>query len=201
MSIRLDQEVKDMAVHHHTSSYNHPATSCNHPPTSNRLKEFRDKQAIPALKSCVLAGALSSFVPNSSERRLLMESVGETCEQQGQLEQARELYLAAPNPCAALRIMNRQFSDLIPFAVTGASARKASIMWGVVLHTLLCFSGVVVCCTNRWHCNSLWTLQMPLFAYPVLLSCLCSTLHMSSFVSSDMAHGSTTDTAGSTTTS
>ena len=53
-----------------------------------------------------------------------MEAVGEACEQQGQLEQARELYLAAPNPCAALRIMNRQLSDLTPSALTEASARK-----------------------------------------------------------------------------
>lgn len=65
-------------------------------------------------------------MPDSRERRLLMEAVGETCEQQGQLEQARELYLAAPNPCAALRIMNRQLSDLLPSAVTDAPARATS---------------------------------------------------------------------------
>lgn len=69
------------------------------------------------------AGALSSFVPDSRERRGLMEAVGETCEQQGQFEQARELYLAAPNPCAALRIMNRQLSDLISSALTDTPAR------------------------------------------------------------------------------
>lgn len=76
------------------------------------------------LTTSLAAGALSSFVPDSRERRGLMESVGEACEQQGQLEQARELYLAAPSPCPALRIMNRQLSDLIPSALTQPSARK-----------------------------------------------------------------------------
>lgn len=51
-----------------------------------------------------------------------MEAVGDACEQQGQLETARELYLAAPNPCAALRIMNRQLSDLIKPAITDEAA-------------------------------------------------------------------------------
>ena len=68
------------------------------------------------------AGALSSFVPDASERQRMMEAVGEACEQQGQLETARELYLAAPNPCAALRIMNRQLSDLIKPAITDEAA-------------------------------------------------------------------------------
>ena len=51
-----------------------------------------------------------------------MEAVGDACEQQGQLETARELYLAAPNPCAALRIMNRQLSDLIKPAMLANEA-------------------------------------------------------------------------------
>ena len=51
-----------------------------------------------------------------------MEAVGDACEQQGQLETARELYLAAPNPCAALRIMNRQLSDLIKPAIADEAA-------------------------------------------------------------------------------
>lgn len=52
----------------------------------------------------------------------MMEAVGDACEQQGQLETARELYLAAPNPCAALRIMNRQLSDLIKPAIADEAA-------------------------------------------------------------------------------
>ena len=71
-------------------------------------------------------GALSSFIPDASERQRLMEAVGDACEQQGQLETARELYLAAPNPCAALRIMNRQLSDLIKPAITDEAAGDAS---------------------------------------------------------------------------
>ncbi|KAL3150654.1 hypothetical protein ABBQ32_000453 [Trebouxia sp. C0010 RCD-2024] len=67
-------------------------------------------------------GALSSFIPDASERQRMMEAVGDACEQQGQLETARELYLAAPNPCAALRIMNRQLSDLIKPAIADEAA-------------------------------------------------------------------------------
>lgn len=68
------------------------------------------------------AGALSSFILDASERQQMMEAVGDACEQQGQLETARELYLAAPNPCAALRIMNRQLSDLIKPAIADEAA-------------------------------------------------------------------------------
>lgn len=68
------------------------------------------------------AGALSSFILDASERQRMMEAVGDACEQQGQLETARELYLAAPNPCAALRIMNRQLSDLIKPAIADEAA-------------------------------------------------------------------------------
>ena len=53
-----------------------------------------------------------------------MEAVGDACEQEGQMEAAREVYLAAPNPCAALRILNRQLSDLIPSSITDQTARK-----------------------------------------------------------------------------
>ena len=70
------------------------------------------------------AGALSSFIPEGRERRQVMEAVGDACEQQGQMEAARELYLAAPNPCAALRIINRQLSDLIKPAITDQAASK-----------------------------------------------------------------------------
>ena len=72
----------------------------------------------------VSAGALSSFIPDGRERRQVMEAVGDACEQQGQMEAARELYLAAPNPCAALRIINRQLSDLIKPAITDQAASK-----------------------------------------------------------------------------
>ncbi len=70
------------------------------------------------------AGALSSFIPEGRERRQVMEAVGDACEQQGQMEAARELYLAAPNPCAALRIINRQLSDLTKPAITDQAASK-----------------------------------------------------------------------------
>lgn len=89
--------------------------------------------AIAALTGCqvqhndeysVSVGALSSFIPEGRERRQVMEAVGDACEQQGQMEAARELYLAAPNPCAALRIINRQLSDLIKPAITDQAASK-----------------------------------------------------------------------------
>lgn len=70
------------------------------------------------------SGALSSFIPEGRERRQVMEAVGDACEQQGQMEAARELYLAAPNPCAALRIINRQLSDLIKPAITDQAAKE-----------------------------------------------------------------------------
>ena len=88
------------------------------------------------------AGALSSFVPDASERQRMMEAVGEACEQQGQLETARELYLAAPNPCAALRIMNRQLSDLTKPAITDEGAGMlpphcaCNTMYAVCVQTL-----------------------------------------------------------------
>lgn len=116
------------------------------------------------------AGALSSFVPDSRERRGLMEAVGETCEQQGQFEQARELYLAAPNPCAALRIMNRQLSDLIPSALTDTPAREFPAALATLFNLLssychgldrgdvlplaasilACSSSSIFCCHNVW---------------------------------------------------
>lgn len=58
-----------------------------------------------------------------------MEAVGDACEQEGQLEAARELYLAAPNPCAALRILNRQLSDLIKPAISDQAASTTSLPW------------------------------------------------------------------------
>ena len=57
-----------------------------------------------------------------------MEAVGDACEQQGQMEAARELYLAAPNSCAALRIINRQLSDLIRPAITDQAASTPPCM-------------------------------------------------------------------------
>lgn len=70
------------------------------------------------------SGALGSFVPDREERRQLMEAVGDACEQEGQMEAARELYLNAPNPCAALRIFNRHISDLIPASITDPASRE-----------------------------------------------------------------------------
>lgn len=58
-----------------------------------------------------------------------MEAVGDACEQEGQLEAAREVYLAAPNPCAALRIINRQLSDLIKPAISDQAASTISLSW------------------------------------------------------------------------
>lgn len=69
-------------------------------------------------------GALSSFIPKKEERKQVMEAVGDACEQEGQMEAAREVYLAAPNPCAALRILNRQLSDLIPPSITDQTSKE-----------------------------------------------------------------------------
>ena len=85
------------------------------------------------LRRCLLAGALSSFISEKEERKQVMEAVGDACEQEEQMEAAREVYLAAPNPCAALRILNRQLSDLIPSSITDQTSSRSHclsfLMW------------------------------------------------------------------------
>lgn len=58
-------------------------------------------------------GALSAFVPDPEARGRLLESVAYECEAAGQPEDARELFMAARRPRAALRIVNRQLSAAI----------------------------------------------------------------------------------------
>lgn len=58
-------------------------------------------------------GAIQQFVPDPSQRQQLFESVAYDCQINQQPDEARELFMAAQKPRAALKIINQQLSAAI----------------------------------------------------------------------------------------
>ena len=73
-------------------------------------------------------GALTRFVPDSSERMCLIQQVAHACAHAAQMEEAVELFLYAALPRPALHILNQQMSDLLEAALEEASASAPPIL-------------------------------------------------------------------------
>jgi len=58
-------------------------------------------------------GAIQQFVPDAAARQQLFESVAYDCQINQQPDEARELFMAAQKPRAALKIINQQLSAAI----------------------------------------------------------------------------------------
>jgi hypothetical protein len=58
-------------------------------------------------------GAIQQFVPDPQQRQKLFESVAYDCQINQQPDEARELFMAAQKPRAALKIINQQLSAAI----------------------------------------------------------------------------------------
>jgi nuclear pore complex protein Nup93 len=75
------------------------------------------------------SGAIQQFVPDPKQRQNLFESVAYDCQINQQPDEARELFMAAQKPRAALKIINQQLSAAI-HANKGVGGRKC------LLHSL-----------------------------------------------------------------
>uniref|UniRef100_A0A383W7X6 Nuclear pore protein n=1 Tax=Tetradesmus obliquus TaxID=3088 RepID=A0A383W7X6_TETOB len=72
-------------------------------------------------------GAIQQFVPNPKQRANLFESVAYDCQINQQPDEARELFMAAQKPRAALRIINQQLSAAI-HASKGAVTESVAVL-------------------------------------------------------------------------
>ncbi|WIA20104.1 hypothetical protein OEZ85_005959 [Tetradesmus obliquus] len=72
-------------------------------------------------------GAIQQFVPDPKQRANLFESVAYDCQINQQPDEARELFMAAQKPRAALRIINQQLSAAI-HASKGAVTESVAVL-------------------------------------------------------------------------
>ncbi|WIA40389.1 hypothetical protein OEZ86_013750 [Tetradesmus obliquus] len=72
-------------------------------------------------------GAIQQFVPDPRQRANLFESVAYDCQINQQPDEARELFMAAQKPRAALRIINQQLSAAI-HASKGAVTESVAVL-------------------------------------------------------------------------